>query len=181
MGVAHQAPLSMGFSRQEYWSGLPFPSPGVLPDPGIEPRSPARQEIVYHLEPPGKPIGWNMGTNYTCYFKKSINKNNKSCQSFPKESPCRSFNTGMNQGVDFTAYQLPAKKSTSGNLQVFLLCSLGSSSDLVNISPVKDWSPAVYHRLLSYLFLYLYHRTHLLFKDDANINMLPLNVCSLRY
>ena len=37
----HQAPPSMGFSRQEYWSGLPFPSPGILPDPGIEPRSPA--------------------------------------------------------------------------------------------------------------------------------------------
>ena len=39
--VACQAPLSMGFSRQEYWSGLPFPSPGDLPDPGIEPESPA--------------------------------------------------------------------------------------------------------------------------------------------
>jgi len=38
--VAHQAPLSMGFSRQEYWSGLPLPSPGDLPDPGIEPMSP---------------------------------------------------------------------------------------------------------------------------------------------
>ena len=37
----HQAPLSMGFSRQEYWSGLPFPSPGNLPNPGIKPRSPA--------------------------------------------------------------------------------------------------------------------------------------------
>ena len=37
--VPHQAPLSMGFSRQEYWSGLPFPPPGDLPDPGIEPRS----------------------------------------------------------------------------------------------------------------------------------------------
>ena len=41
--VAHQAPPPMGFSRQEYWSGLPFPSPGELPDPGIEPRSPALQ------------------------------------------------------------------------------------------------------------------------------------------
>ena len=41
--VAHQAPLSVGFSRQEHWSGLPFPSPGDLPDPGIEPRSPALQ------------------------------------------------------------------------------------------------------------------------------------------
>ena len=39
--VAHKAPLSMGFSRQEYWSGLPFPFPGDLPDPGMEPRSPA--------------------------------------------------------------------------------------------------------------------------------------------
>ena len=38
--VVYQAPLSMGFSRREYWSGLPFPSPGDLPNPGIEPRSP---------------------------------------------------------------------------------------------------------------------------------------------
>ena len=41
--TAYQAPLSMGFSRQEYWNGLPFPSPGDLPNPGIEPRSPALQ------------------------------------------------------------------------------------------------------------------------------------------
>ena len=41
--IAHQAPLSMGFARQEYWSELPFPSPGDLPDPGIKPRSPALQ------------------------------------------------------------------------------------------------------------------------------------------
>ena len=41
--VAHQTPRSMGFSRQEYWSGLPFPSPGNLPDPGIKLRSPAMQ------------------------------------------------------------------------------------------------------------------------------------------
>ena len=43
MTVAHQAPLSMGFSRQEYWSWLSFPSPGDLSDPGVEPRSPALQ------------------------------------------------------------------------------------------------------------------------------------------
>ena len=49
--VAHQAPPSMGFSRQEYWSGLPFPSPGDLPDPGIEPRSPALQADVLTSEP----------------------------------------------------------------------------------------------------------------------------------
>ena len=52
--VAYQAPLSMGFSRQEYWSGLPFPSPGDLPDPGIEPRSPTLQADALTSEPPGK-------------------------------------------------------------------------------------------------------------------------------
>ena len=53
--VAYQAPLSMGFSRQECWSGLPFPSPGDLPDPGIKPGSPALQADVLPSEPPGKP------------------------------------------------------------------------------------------------------------------------------
>ena len=53
--VAHQAPLSMGFSRQEYWSGLPFPPPGKFPDPGIEPRSPALQVDSVLPEVPGKP------------------------------------------------------------------------------------------------------------------------------
>jgi len=43
--VTHQAPLSMRFPRQEYWSGVPFPSPGDLPDPGIEPASPAAQVV----------------------------------------------------------------------------------------------------------------------------------------
>ena len=53
--VAHQAALSVGFSRQEYWSGLPFPSPGDLPNPGIEPRSPALEADALTSEPPGKP------------------------------------------------------------------------------------------------------------------------------
>ena len=53
--VAHQAPLFMGFSRQNYWSGLPFPSPGDLPDPGIETESPALADVFFTAEPPGKP------------------------------------------------------------------------------------------------------------------------------
>ena len=53
--VAHQAPLSMGFSRQESWSELPFPSPGDLPDPGIEPESPPLAAGFFPAEPPGKP------------------------------------------------------------------------------------------------------------------------------
>ena len=47
--IAHQIRLSMGFIRQEYWSGLPFPSPGNLPDPGIEPQSLNCGQILYHL------------------------------------------------------------------------------------------------------------------------------------
>ena len=53
--VAYQAPPSMGFSRQEYWSGLPFPSPADLPNPGIEPGSPALQTDTLPSEPQGKP------------------------------------------------------------------------------------------------------------------------------
>ena len=58
MTVTLQAPLSMGFPRQEYWSGLPFPSPGDLPDPGIEPESPKSPALAggfFTTEPPGKP------------------------------------------------------------------------------------------------------------------------------
>ena len=53
--VAFQPPLSMGFSRQEYWSGLPFPSPRDLPDPGIEPGSPALQAVSLPNELRRKP------------------------------------------------------------------------------------------------------------------------------
>ena len=56
--VAHQAPPPMGFSKEEYWSGLPFPSPWDLPNPGIEPRSPTLQADTLTSEPPGKPINY---------------------------------------------------------------------------------------------------------------------------
>ena len=52
--VAHQAPLSMGFPRQEYWSGLPFPSPGDLPNPGIEPTTAALAGGFFRTERPGE-------------------------------------------------------------------------------------------------------------------------------
>ena len=55
--IAHQTPLSMGFPMQEYWSMLPFSSPGDLPDPGIKHRSPAWQaDFFYHCTPPGSPF-----------------------------------------------------------------------------------------------------------------------------
>ena len=53
--VAYQAPLSMGFSRQEYWSVLPFPPPGYLPNPRIKPASPALADGFFATEPSGKP------------------------------------------------------------------------------------------------------------------------------
>ena len=66
--VAHQAPLSMEFSRQGYWSGLPFSSPGDLPHPGTESGSPALQADPLLSEPPWKPL---LSTNYTSIKKKS--------------------------------------------------------------------------------------------------------------
>ena len=59
--AAHQAPLSMELSRQEYWSGLPFPSPGGLPDPGITPASPSLAGRFFTPAPPGRPQGARRG------------------------------------------------------------------------------------------------------------------------
>ena len=63
--VVHQAPPSMGFSRQEYWSGLPFPSLGDLPDPGIKPGSPALEADALSSEPPGKPMSMMLAVGYS--------------------------------------------------------------------------------------------------------------------
>ena len=72
--VACQAPLSMGFSRQEYWNGLPFPSPGDLPDPGIESCSPGLQANSLPSEPPINIFQFkkkknNTPFNWECYVQ----------------------------------------------------------------------------------------------------------------
>ena len=67
--VACQAPLYMGFSRREYWSGLPFPSPGDLPNQGIEPGFPTWQADSLPSEPPGKPY------NFTVEYYSAMKKN----------------------------------------------------------------------------------------------------------
>ena len=64
--VAHQAPLSMGFPRQEYWSGVPLPSPGDLPNPGIEHRSPALRADASPFEPPGKTTHVCILSRFSC-------------------------------------------------------------------------------------------------------------------
>ena len=95
--VALQAPLSMGFSRQEHWSGLLFPPPGGLPNPGTEPESPALQADSLPSEPPGKPNPWlvvrakralGVGGNIflpqsgSCHFLLYLGDNMKSAQPF---------------------------------------------------------------------------------------------------
>ena len=66
--VAYQAPPFMGFSRQECWSGLPFPSQGDLPDPGIDPRSPTLQADTFPSEPPEKPLAKCKSVSLRYYF-----------------------------------------------------------------------------------------------------------------
>ena len=69
--VAHQAPLSMAFSRPEYWSGLPFPSPGDLPYPGIEHGSSALEADALTSEPPGKAGHWTvLNDYYSCKYQR---------------------------------------------------------------------------------------------------------------
>ena len=72
--VAYQAPPSMGFSRQEYWSELPFPSPGDLPDPGIEPGSPAFQADALTSEPPVVKSPFASAGDMICGFHAWIRK-----------------------------------------------------------------------------------------------------------
>ena len=62
--IAHQAPLSMGFPRQEYWSGLPFPSPGDLADPGLKPPSSALAGGFFTTKPPRKAYPGVHNSNY---------------------------------------------------------------------------------------------------------------------
>ena len=74
--IAYQAPLFIGFSRQGYWSGLAFPSPGDLPDPRIEPRSSTLQADALPSEPPGKPIYFSLSKLKKKFFLMNLFKRN---------------------------------------------------------------------------------------------------------
>ena len=73
--AAHQAPLFMRFPRQEYWSGLPFPSPGDFPDPGIKPMSLALAAVFFTTEPTGKPCAVQHKITAKCLNTKCYNYN----------------------------------------------------------------------------------------------------------
>ena len=103
--AVYWAPLSMEFSRQEYWSGLPFPSPGDLPDPGIKPGSPALQADALPSKPQGKPqMSWNDVFNENSQFSVTnwpMNHNMKPHQMYFKLS---AFLYGFKEGCDFVEF-----------------------------------------------------------------------------
>ena len=80
--VAHQAP-SKGFSKQEYWSGLPFPSPGDLPDPGIEPKSPTLQAGSLPSDPPSYPYQTGSDSKAWPYSQKPFLHSKVLTEDFP--------------------------------------------------------------------------------------------------
>ena len=112
--VAHQAPLSMGFSRQEYWSWLSFPSPGNLPDPGIEPSAPAATPALQSDSLPGKPIG-------TRAFSKRIqltsNSGRDGLKSGGNKCPDLTHLPSPPAGSSHGANQLEAREQDSGSAQ----------------------------------------------------------------
>ena len=89
--VACQAPLSMGFSRKEYWNGLPFPFPGDLPNPGFKPRSPTLQADSLLSEPPGKPKNTGDGSLSLLQGTFPTQVLNRGVNSFPSEPPRKSI------------------------------------------------------------------------------------------
>ena len=104
--VAHQAPLSMGFSKKKYWSGVPFPPPGDLPNPGVEPMSPALQVDSLLSEPPQKP---SLAPVLTSWIQNCAEWEGSVSLCYNK--PCRRCSPGLN-GVNTAFWGLGSPKST---------------------------------------------------------------------
>ena len=112
--IAHQAPLSMELSRQEYWSGFPFPSPGDLPDPGIKPRSPTFQADSLPSGPPGKPwmqmrfcqidsLAWALQGRHEAEVLWLLNAGKPAREDLVSRGSCRSYfgNTKFSVAASF--------------------------------------------------------------------------------
>ena len=165
--VAYQAPPSLGFSRQEYWSGLLFPSPGDLPDPGIKPRSPALQADALPSELPGNWTRWSLKAELWIKLKKKLRiffffwgqwkKQGCSVKSQPWQLSCGSLDFGPH--VCSLFQPLPHAHDTQaallGNGSRQLLCV--SSRSLDEHTPVLSPSPAV---KLPYSLYYYYFFTY---------------------
>ena len=93
--VAKQAPLSMGFSRQYYWSGLPFPSPGDLPDPGIELGIPHCRQTLYHLSHHSHNVKYGFNHNKHTTLVRML-KTGEGCTHVVQEVNRKSLNLPLN-------------------------------------------------------------------------------------
>ena len=118
--IAHQAPLSMGFHRQGYWSGLPFPSPGDLPNTGIEPRSPTLQTDSLPAEVQGKPK--NSGVSSLSLLQR-IFPTQKSSQGLLY---CRwiLYQLSYQGTINFTTVQLSVNQMEMDRGPIFINCQL---------------------------------------------------------
>ena len=118
--VAHQDPLSMGFPRQEYWTSLPIPSPGDLPHPGIELRSPAGQVDSLALHPLGSPLQvWVAGLKAQIYSNLTISLGVESlCVQADRSGPSRSLTNERVAGRKAVGLQM---EETGFQCQAFFL------------------------------------------------------------
>ena len=130
--VARQAPLSMGFPKPEYWSVLPCPLPGDLPNPGIEPRSPALQADSLPPEPPGKPEDTAVGSLSFLHRNFSTQESNPSLLS---PAPAGRFLTTAPPGKPplVCVYSAPPRHSAPGERKATgrVPCSLATCWPLV--------------------------------------------------
>ena len=118
-----QAPLSMGFSRQEYWSGLPFPSPGDLPNPGIESRPPTLQVDSLPAEPKGKPKNTGMG-NIFLLWRIFLTQRSNPGLPYCRQIVYQLSQKGSPRILEWVAYPFPSRSSWPRN-QTGVSCIAG--------------------------------------------------------
>ena len=124
--VAHQAPLSMEFSREAYWSGLPCPPPGDLPDPGIKPSCPALQANSLPSEPPGKP--------HKCFAAAAAAKSLQSCPTLcdPIDgSPPGSSVLGFSRQEHWSGLPFPSPTKWFTDVQLHLILQVTSEGVMI--------------------------------------------------
>ena len=134
--IALQAPLSMEFSRQEYWSGLPFPTPGVLPDPGIERTSlvsPALAGRLFTTAPPGKPPAVNWGNKIFLQGSCEDHMSQAMSDTDMMHNRCsvngRHFGQWCSEGkITFT---LTDRNRSQRSIHLFLKCMINIMSGLI--------------------------------------------------
>ena len=131
----------MGFSRQEYWSGLPFPSPGDLPDPGIEPGSPALEADALTSEPPGKPVN-TQGDVKTKYVRHFLNVEVESWVDvcglgLPTVLSSRVWSATFHSFCSVLWSTLPAKLPITSKTHCESVCIFDERSSLICTNEIK--------------------------------------------